>query len=90
MHPMAAYCALKGLVLVDFNTEPSMFLRIRYARAEQESAIAVERSELHSAECKWFRDAEQMHLLIEIIPWDTAPDSAWDQMPQKLVDEVFG
>lgn len=78
MHPRAVYCALKGLVpchhIAQGTPDP---YRIKHGDRVLMPTLRG-----------WRLARANQRRLYKEIPWDEIPESALDQLPQKLVDLI--
>ncbi len=86
MHPMAVYCALKGLapmVPTFAVTPPGWRIRWPGAKARQIAFLPEVGGWRVSA-------ARTSHLVYREIAWDEIPDDTMDQLTPQLVDNLTG
>ena len=83
MHPVAAYCALRGLGVYEYIApagEGPLF-RIQRGRESFEWQLQFERG-------RWGKGIAGHRESYKPAPWESLPDTAYDQLPLKLVDEM--
>lgn len=90
MHPMAVYCALKGLVptvRVDDLGGYKYRIVLRYATSRGGLRVLPGEGQYGMSYLWRHVDVDLPHYYKEI-PWDEIPESALDRLPQKLVDSL--